>query len=75
MVAALVHPIRGFKDRGRAAHEAFDEIKANDAAYRRVATNIVKRDFGLTKVKKPLDDADTDAFWAMVDRAADVALG
>lgn len=74
MVAALVHPIRGFKDRGRAAHEAFDEIKANDAAYRRVARNIVKRDFGLTKVKKPLDDGDTDAFWAMVERAAEPAL-
>jgi hypothetical protein len=41
--AALVHPIRGFTDRRRAAREAFDEIAANDAAYRRVATNIVKR--------------------------------
>ena len=74
VVAALVHPIRGFTDRRRAAREAFEEIKANDAAYRRVATNIVKRDFGLTKVKKPLDDADTDAFWTMVERAADAAL-
>lgn len=75
MVAALVHPIRGFTDRRRATREAFDEIRANDAAYRRVATNIVKRDFGLTKVKKPLDDTDTEAFWSIVDAAAEVALG
>jgi hypothetical protein len=73
-VAALLHRIRGFSDRRRALNEVFASMREDDASYRRAATSIVKRDFGVTKLKKPLDDTDTDAFWAMVERAAELVL-
>lgn len=50
-------------------------MKEDDASYRRAGTSIAKRDFGLTKLKKPLDDADTEAFWTMVAAATETALG
>lgn len=74
-VAALLHRIRGFSDRRRALAEVIASMKEDDASYRRVATNIVTRDFALTNVKKPLEDADTTAFWVMVDAAVETALG
>jgi hypothetical protein len=74
-VAALLHRIRGFSDRRRALNEVIASLREDDASYRRAATSIVKRDFGLTKLKKPLDDDDTAAFWGMVDDAVESALG
>lgn len=74
-VAALLHRIRGFTDKRRALNEVIADLRENDASYRRAATSIVKRDFGITRLKKPLDDEDTTAFWSMVERAAKPALG
>jgi len=74
-VAALLHRVRGFTDRRRALNEVIASLKEDDASYRRAATSIVKRDFGLTKVKAPLADDDTDAFWTLVETAAESALG
>lgn len=74
-VAALLHRIRGFSDRRRALNEVIASMKEDDASYRRAGTSIVKQDFGLTKLKKPLDDTDTEAFWTMVEAATATALG
>jgi PAS domain-containing protein len=74
-VAALLHRIRGFSDRRRALNEVIASMREDDASYRRAAANIVKRDFGLTKLKVGLTDADTDGFWALVDAAAESVLG
>jgi hypothetical protein len=73
-VAALLHRIRGFSDRRRALAEVIASMREDDPSYRRAATSIVKRDFGLAKLKKALDDADTEAYWGMVDRAAESVL-
>ena len=74
-VAALLHRIRGFSDRRLALGGVIASMREDDASYRRAATSIVKRDFGLTKLKKPLDDGDTEAFWGMVEGATESALG
>jgi len=74
LVAEILHPIRGFKDRRKAFIEAVAEIKAGDASYRRYADTTIKKDYKLTKLKFALDDADTTAFWKMVDDVADKAL-
>ena len=74
LVAALLHPIRGFRDRRKALNEAIDEIKAVDAGYRRTAENVIKRDYGLAKARRRVDDEDTSAFWEMVANATAPAL-
>lgn len=75
LVAALLHSIRGFSDRRKGFAEATAAIRAADAGNRRAAVDVVKRDFGLAKVKHPLADDDTAAFWRLVDAAAESALG
>lgn len=74
-VAALIHRVRGFSDKRKALNEVIAALRDDDPSYRRAATGIVKRDFGVTRLKEPLDDADTEAFWSMVDAATEVALG
>jgi di/tripeptidase len=74
LVAEILHPIRGFKDRRKAFDEAVAEIKAGDASYRRYAETTIKRDYKLTKLKETLDEADTAAFWARVNDVAENAL-
>jgi hypothetical protein len=37
LVIVLLHPIRGFKDRKKAAREMIEDIRAIDAQYRRAA--------------------------------------
>jgi hypothetical protein len=74
LVAALLHPIRGFRDRRKALDEAIEEIKAIDAGYRRTAENVVKRDYGMAKLRRRLDDEDANAFWEMVETAVAPAL-
>ncbi len=70
----ILHPIRGFKDRGKAFSEAVAETKASDASYRRYAETTIIKDYKLKKLKVGLDDADTTAFWARVDDVAEKAL-
>jgi hypothetical protein len=74
LVAALLHPIRGFRDRRKALDEAIGEIKAVDAGYRRTAENVIKRDYAVVKLKRRLDDDDATAFWEMVETATAPAL-
>jgi hypothetical protein len=74
LVAALIHPIRGFRDRRKAFEEATFEMKAVDAGFRRAAENTVKRDYKITKLKRRVDDEDQAAFWEMVEVAATPVL-
>ncbi len=73
-VAALLHRVRGFTDKRRALDEAIRELEEDDASYRRAAEHVVRRDFGIRRLKHPLTDDDTKAFWAMVETAAAPAL-
>src|SRR5262245_32991609 len=45
LVAAMLHEIRGFKDRRKVFEQVRTTMKAKDAGYRAAATNIVLRDF------------------------------
>jgi hypothetical protein len=74
LVAALIHPIRGFTDRRKAFDAAMAELRARDASYRVVATNTIKRDYGLGNLKVHLDDQDEADFWANVAHAVEPAL-
>jgi|SRR5580700_8565806 hypothetical protein len=74
LVAALLHPVRGFRDRRKALDEAIVELKAIDAGYRRTAENVIKRDYKIAKLRRHLDDEDTTAFWETVETAAAPAL-
>lgn len=74
LVAALLYPIRGFKDRSKAFEAEITELKKADSGYRRTAENTVVRDYGLRKVRTHLDDEDAEAFWAWVKMAAEPAL-
>lgn len=74
LVAALLHGIRGFRDKRRAVDEVVAAMKANDASFRRVALNAVKRDYGLKKVKVGLSDDDAADFWNMAEAVIDAAL-
>ncbi len=66
-VAVALHPVRGFTDRDKAIARAIAEVKAGDARYRRYAESVLPRNYRMA-VRKGLDDTDTAAFWAMVDR-------
>jgi hypothetical protein len=70
----ILHPIRGFKDRGKAFAEAVTEMKASDASYRRYAEATIIQDYKLRKLEVGLDDADTIAFWVRVVDVAEKAL-
>ena len=74
LVAALVHPIRGFRGRRKAFEEAIGEMRAVDAGFRRAAENTVKRDYKITKLKRRVDDEDTAAFWEMVETTSEPVL-
>lgn len=74
LVAALIHPIKGFSDRRKAFDAAMAELRARDASYRLVATNTIKPDYGLPKLKVHLDDQDEADFWAAVAHAVEPAL-
>ena len=74
LVAEILHPVRGFKDRRKAFDEAVAEIKTRDASFRRYAEHTVKRDYKLTKTKVGLGDDDTAAFWARVEGVAEAAI-
>jgi hypothetical protein len=74
LVAEILHPIRGFKDRNKAFIEAVEEIKAGDGSYRKYAETTIKKDYKLTKLKVLLDDRDTATFWNKVESVAKSAL-
>jgi len=74
LVAELLYPIKGFKDRNKAFDAEIAELKKVDSGYRTTARNTVLRDYGLKKVRYELDDEDAADFWKLVERAARPAL-
>ena len=68
LVIALLHPIRGFKNRKKAVREMIEEIQAIDAQYRRAAEQTIQRDYGLKKLRAQITDEDTERFYQMVQR-------
>lgn len=57
----------GVRDKTLALEEVIDDLYRHDKTFRTRATNEVKRDYGLKRVK-PLSDEDTEAFWALVSK-------
>lgn len=74
LVAALLYPVRGFRDRDKAFAAELAELAKSDAGYRRTAENTILRDYGLRKLRFHLDDQDAADFWELVERAARPAL-
>jgi len=74
LFAAIKHDVRGFKDKRKAIDQVVASVRAKDDSFRRSAEFIIKRDFKTTKLRRPLDDADFENFWARVQEAIDVAL-
>jgi len=68
LVIVLLHPIRGFKDRKKAARAIIAEIQAIDAQYRRAAEQTIQRDYGLKRLRAQITDKDTENFYQMVER-------
>jgi len=68
LVIALLHPIRGFKDRKKAARAIIAEIQAIDAQYRRAAEQTIQRDYGLKRLRAQITDKDTENLYQMVER-------
>jgi hypothetical protein len=68
------HSVRGFTDRRKAFDEAANEIRVDDDSFRRRAEGIVKKDYGLSRVREKLDPEDTAEFWSRVAAAVDVAF-
>jgi hypothetical protein len=74
LVAALLYPIKGFKDRSKALAAELAELAKADSGYRRTAENTVLRDYGLRRLGVHLDDQDAEDFWKLVNLAAEPAL-
>jgi hypothetical protein len=71
LVIVLLHPIRGFKDRKKAAREMIEEIRAIDAQYRRAAEQTIRHDYGLKKLRGRITAEDAEQFYRMVQRIVD----
>jgi len=74
LFSSLRHGVKGFKDRSKAVEEVISSIKKEDSSYRRIAETIIKRDYGITKVKNKIDNIDTKEFWSRVRVIIDTAL-
>lgn len=72
--ADLAHPIKGFKDRRKVYESIKAERKAYDSNFRRMANNVVKRDFAIKDLPNQLDDNDMDELWTMIDNVVEDAL-
>lgn len=66
LAVVLLHAIKGFKDRRKAAAEVIQHLHAVDDQYRRAAAHVVRRDYGLDALRAPISDEDTEAFHRLV---------
>jgi hypothetical protein len=62
LVVVLLHSIKGFKDRRKAADEVIQHLHAIDEQYGHAAAHIVQRDYQLGTLQTPLSDEDTETF-------------
>src|SRR5438876_288303 len=59
----LLHSIRGFRDRKKAAREVLDHLRSIEAQYRRAAEHIVQRDYGLKRIRTAIPDEAAEPFF------------
>ncbi len=67
----LLHSIKGFRDRKKAAQEVIDHLRSIDAQYRRAADHIVQRDYGLKRLRLPVPDEAAERFFQLVQETID----
>jgi hypothetical protein len=71
---ALLHAIRGFKDKRKAFNEVVEYITSKDRSFRRLTENTVRKDFKLKKLKFGVPEESTKRFWALVAKSANEVL-
>lgn len=67
LVVVLLHTIKGFKDRNKAALEVLLQLRASDDRYQRSAEHIVKKDFDLKRITTKIPDELSASFYARVE--------
>jgi hypothetical protein len=67
LVVVLLHSIKGFKDRKKAAQEVIEHLHGIDERYRRAAGRIVKRDYGLKRPAAPIPEEIAEQFYQRVE--------
>lgn len=72
LVVVLLHTIRGFKDRQKAAKEVLGQLRASDDRYQRAAEHIVKKDFELKKLTARIPDHCSASFFARVEELVEL---
>lgn len=68
LVIVLLHPIKGFKDRKKAAREQIEEIRAIDAQYRQAAERTLQRNYGLKKLRARITEKESEQFYHRVEQ-------
>jgi hypothetical protein len=71
---ALLHGIKGFKDRRKAYGEVLRYVQDKDISYRRAAATTVAKDFKVKKLRHEIPAAARPAFYQMVQEAAEIIL-
>ena len=66
LVVVLLHSIKGFKDRRKAAMEVVQQLRSVDNQYRRAAEHIIRRDYGLKRLRAGITDEITEEFYRSV---------
>jgi hypothetical protein len=70
----IKHTIKGFIDRRKAIDTAISEVQHDDKSFRYRAEYIIKKDYGMSKIKIPLNNNDTAKFWDLVDKVIERSL-
>lgn len=71
LVIALLHSIKGFKDRKKAALEVVDHLHSRDEQYQRAAARVVVRDYGIKKLRDNVAEEDSASFYERVREIVD----
>jgi predicted metal-dependent RNase len=72
LVVVLLHTIKEFKDRRKAAREVLRHLEAADVQYRRAAERVVKKDYSLKKLGGAIPDDMTAEFYTRVNGVIDL---
>ena len=67
LVVVLLHTIKGFTDRKKAANEVVVQLRASDVRYQRSAEHIIKKDFELKRITTRISDDFSASFYARVE--------
>lgn len=70
--ALLKHPVKGCRNRRKAIEEVLKSVRADDRHFRRVAKNIICRDFK-GDFKIPIPTEATSRFYKLVDAEIEAA--